>query len=287
MPAAAGRRPGADVFLRPEASGLGRSLPQQRCRHTALPRARRRNALRAAAHGDCCLPQPRHAHAKLRSAARQLQENGVTRRAVHLGTSQDAGARYSYFYEQTVVALAPPRERSFCSIPGLPTRPPCAGGCTGFGPSFHGSNAPAVVGESARDRAPPRGSQSQQRGKRVSPMNKPQAPSTKNGSAANSTQSPEIVGERDAAVELAPQDPVDHQSNGELRTRRREVVVQLRFVVAARLLPTAREPRPLRRPRRETVRAWLVAGTATASRGHGATRGGRSAARCDSTQQQF
>ena len=42
-------------------------------------------------------------------------------------------------------------------------------------------------------------------------------------------QSPEIVGERNAAVKFAPQDPVNDQSNGELGMRSREVVVQLSF----------------------------------------------------------
>ena len=42
-------------------------------------------------------------------------------------------------------------------------------------------------------------------------------------------QSPEIVGERDAAVEFAPQDPVYHERYCEFRVWSRKVVVQLSF----------------------------------------------------------
>ena len=99
--------------------------PQQRCGTLRYParRVETRCALRRmaiAAYCSCCTRTP-----KLRSAGEAVAgERGYTARGAHGDLARRWRATYSYFYGQTVVALAPPRQSgNFCSIPRVWSAP--------------------------------------------------------------------------------------------------------------------------------------------------------------------
>ena len=122
--------------------------PQQRCGTLRYParRVETRCALRRmaiAAYCSCCTRTP-----KLRSAGEAVAgERGYTARGAPGDFARRWRATYSYFYGQTVVALAPPRQSgNFCSIPGLVRPDPHARVAALASGRLYGSNEPRKSG---------------------------------------------------------------------------------------------------------------------------------------------
>jgi len=209
------------------------AVPWQRC-GTALPRAARRNKAARCGAWRLLPAAAMHAHAQIAQRARRaVARGGLRYRAGHLGTSQDAGACiYICFYgRQWSLWLRHGRAATSAQYPGSgPSRPPCAGSSTAFGLSSLLQRASQVWVSLLAYRAAA-GSQSQQKGIRNYDHHEQTTYFTlsKERLRRKQHQSPEIVGEGDAAVKFAPQYPVNDQRNGELGMRFGEVLVELRL----------------------------------------------------------
>ena len=169
------------------------AVPWQRC-GTALPRAARRNKLRAAAHGDCCLLQPCTRTPKLRSArGGQLHAAGCATARGTWGLRRTRAHAFLFIStgRQWSLCSATAERQLLLNTPGSgPSRPPCAGSSTAFGLSSLLQRAAQV---SVSLHAAPRGRRlaiTTKGDTGAMTRNKPHLRYRKNGSAANSTSPP-------------------------------------------------------------------------------------------------